>query len=71
MGTFIRIPQGYQDLFGFVAEVGAKSAPNDIEGLSDETGRWMRVQLVGEAMGGVLNAELVSFQCGRLGAHHD
>lgn len=50
VGSFVRIPQGYQDLFGVIAEVGANAAPQPVD--PSETGRWMLVQLVGEAMGG-------------------
>lgn len=52
VGSFVRIPQGYQDLFGIVSEVGAKAALTISEKLS-ETGRWMQIQLVGESIGGV------------------
>ena len=52
VGSFIRIPQGYQDLFGVVSEVGAKAALEDIDQVSGDTGRWMLVQLVGESLGG-------------------
>jgi len=50
VGSFIRIPQGYQDLFGIVSEVGAKAAPTDAaaEFAGD---KWMRVELAGEAIG--------------------
>jgi DNA helicase HerA-like ATPase len=51
VGSFVRIPQGYQDLYGVVCEVGASAAPARIELDSDETGRWMRVELAGEAIG--------------------
>lgn len=47
VGSFVRIPLGYQDLFGVVAEIGAAAAP--IQEL--ETGRWLRVELAGEAIG--------------------
>ncbi len=30
VGSFIRVPQGYQDLFGIVAEVGARAVPESI-----------------------------------------
>ncbi len=51
VGSFVRIPQGYQDLFGIVSEVGATAAPpTATEGIVD-TGRWMRVELAGEAIG--------------------
>lgn len=46
VGGFVRIPQGYQDLFGIVSEVGASG---DSKEPSD--GRWMRVELAGEALG--------------------
>lgn len=52
VGSFVRIPQGYQDLFGVVSQVGAKAAPLPTQELDDDTGRWMEVQLVGEAIGG-------------------
>ena len=52
VGSFVRIPQGYQDLFGVVSEVGATAAPvlSDISGV--DSGRWMTVQLAGETVGG-------------------
>lgn len=51
VGSFIRIPQGYQDLYGIVAEIGAAAAPPSEVGKDIETGRWMRVELAGEAVG--------------------
>lgn len=51
VGSFIRIPQGYQDLFGVISEVGAAAAPQNLSDSDDETGRWLRAQLVGEAVG--------------------
>jgi len=53
VGSFVRIPQGYQDLFGVVSEVGAKAAPQAAEEREADTGRWMQIQLVGESIGGV------------------
>ncbi|HEY1124568.1 MAG TPA: ATP-binding protein [Sphingobium sp.] len=50
VGSFVRIPLGYQDLFGVVAEVGAGAAPPNVEP-DAETGRWMKVELAGEAIG--------------------
>ena len=52
VGSFVRIPQGYQDLFGVVSEVGAKAAPEIAEQIDADTGRWMQIQLVGESIGG-------------------
>ena len=51
VGSFVRIPQGYQDLYGVVSEVGATAAPTTIVDASIDTGRWMRVELAGEAIG--------------------
>lgn len=51
VGSFVRIPQGYQELYGVVSEVGAKAAPENVE-LIDDTGRWVKVELVGEIVGG-------------------
>lgn len=48
VGSFIRVPQGYQDLFGVVSEVGASAAPDEDV---DDPARWMRVELAGEAIG--------------------
>lgn len=52
VGSFVRIPQGYQDLFGVVSEVGATAAPTQLNTLGNDSGRWMTVQLAGETMGG-------------------
>jgi uncharacterized protein len=46
VGGFVRIPQGYQDLFGIVSEVGASA-----DSKAGNGGRWMRVELAGEALG--------------------
>ena len=51
VGSFVRVPQGYQDLFGIVSEVGANAVPESM-GSVDDTGRWMKVELVGEVVGG-------------------
>jgi hypothetical protein len=51
VGSFVRIPLGYQDLFGVVAEVGANAASPQVESEDLDTGRWMRVELAGEAIG--------------------
>ena len=51
VGSFVRVPQGYQDLFGVVSEVGASAAPDNVDLMTD-TGRWMKIELVGEILGG-------------------
>ena len=52
VGSFVRIPQGYQELYGVVSGVGAKAAPQTDVAPEADTGRWMEVQLVGEAISG-------------------
>lgn len=51
VGSFVRIPQGYQDLYGVVCEVGATAAPRTFDAENVDAGRWMRVELAGEAIG--------------------
>ena len=51
VGSFVRVPQGYQDLFGVVSGVGADAVPERMNAI-DDTGRWMKVELVGETVGG-------------------
>ncbi len=52
VGSFVRVPQGYHDLLGVVAATGAQvSRPKDAP--DSNAGRWMKVELVGEALGGV------------------
>ena len=51
VGSFVRVPQGYQDLFGVVSEVGANAVPEHMNAI-DDTGRWMKVELIGETVGG-------------------
>ena len=51
IGSFVRIPVGFSDLYGVVSQVGASAAPTsqttDIG--EDAIGnRWMKVQLIGE-----------------------
>lgn len=49
VGSFVRIPQGYQDLYGIVTEIGAKTASDILDGIAVGE-RWMRVELIGEAV---------------------
>ncbi len=49
VGSFVRIPIGFDNLFGIISQVGASAVP---VARSDEVGisnRWMTVQLIGEA----------------------
>ena len=48
VGSFVRIPLGYVNLYGVVSQVGAGAAPRR-DGESVMYGnRWLRIQLVGE-----------------------
>lgn len=51
VGSFIRIPQGYHDLYGIVVQMGV-SAVAKPEGAIDPGERLITVQLVGELVGG-------------------
>lgn len=51
VGSFVRIPQGYHDLYGIVAEVGENAAPEAAREQNDRGDRWMTIQLVGEIVG--------------------
>ncbi|MEX2553185.1 MAG: ATP-binding protein [Actinomycetota bacterium] len=48
VGSFVRIPLGFQDLFGIVTDVGATASPVQEDAPS---ANWLRVQLVGESIG--------------------
>jgi hypothetical protein len=51
VGSFVRIPQGYNDLYGIVTEVGATAAPLVEKDLPGNQNRWMTIQLLGEIVG--------------------
>lgn len=47
IGSFVRIPIGFDNLFGIVSQVGASATPATL--LDSDTGnRWMTIQLIGE-----------------------
>lgn len=48
VGSFVRIPQGYHDLYGVISEVGAQATPETLVDASYRGESWMTVQLVGE-----------------------
>lgn len=59
VGSFVRIPQGYQDLYGVVSEVGANAAPLTTDKkITSDSGRWMRVELAGESIAGMFERGL-------------
>ncbi|SCZ40649.1 MULTISPECIES: ATP-binding protein [Pseudomonas] len=48
IGSFVRIPIGFSDLFGIVSQVGASAVPESKTNSDAQSNRWMRIQLVGE-----------------------
>lgn len=50
VGSFIRIPQGYNNLFGIISETSETSS-NELELSSAEEKRVIKVELVGESVG--------------------
>lgn len=52
VGSFIRIPLGFTDLFGIVSQVGASAVPESLAATQPHGNRWMTVQLVGEGLQG-------------------
>lgn len=48
VGSFVRIPLGYVNLYGIVSQVGAGAAPPRDGETVPYGNRWLRVQLVGE-----------------------
>lgn len=48
VGSFVRIPQGYHNLYGIIAEVGATATPEALKDDQRQSDRWMTIQLVGE-----------------------
>jgi len=51
VGAFVRIPQGYQDLFAVVSQVGADAVPEALRASEPHGAKWLTVQLVGESIG--------------------
>ena len=50
VGSFVRIPLGFTDLFGIVSQVGASAVPESLAPTQPHGNRWMTVQLVGEGL---------------------
>lgn len=48
IGSFVRIPVGFSDLFGIVSGVGASAAPTERVENGIHGNRWMKIQLIGE-----------------------
>jgi hypothetical protein len=53
VGSFVRIPLGFVDLYGVVSQVGAGAAPESEDDNKRSFGnRWIKVQMVGEGQRG-------------------
>src|SRR5436190_14933233 len=52
IGSFVRIPIGFTDLFGIVSQVGAGAVPEALADVEPFGHRWLKVQLVGEGQRG-------------------
>jgi hypothetical protein len=52
VGSFVRIPLGFVDLYGVVSQVGAGAAPERDEEHRAYGNRWIQVQMVGEGQRG-------------------
>ncbi len=50
IGSFVRIPIGFSNLFGVVSQVGASAIPTSKSGDEDQNSQWMKIQLVGESL---------------------
>lgn len=48
IGSFVKIPIGYIELFGIVTQVGASAVPEKQQSNQPYGNRWLRVQLLGE-----------------------
>ena len=49
IGSLVRIPIGFVDLFGLVSQVGAGAVPEKLIEVQPYGYRWLRIQLIGEA----------------------
>lgn len=54
VGSFVRIPMGFVDLYGVVSQVGAGAAPEREQERQVFGNRWIKVQMVGEGQRGGL-----------------
>lgn len=48
IGSFVKIPIGYIDLFGIITQVGASAVPENQIAFQPYGNRWIRIQLIGE-----------------------
>lgn len=50
IGSFVKIPLGYNYLFGIITQVGASATPDNQQQNLPYGNRWMTIQLVGEGL---------------------
>jgi uncharacterized protein len=48
IGSFVRIPIGFSNLFGIISQVGASAVPESQADNQISGDKWMRIQLIGE-----------------------
>ncbi len=48
VGSFVKIPAGYTNLYGLVTQVGAGAAPIQADGSQAYGNKWLKIELVGE-----------------------
>lgn len=51
VGSFVRIPQGYNNLYGLIAETSESSNVDQIGDAHQTDRRWIKIELVGETIG--------------------
>lgn len=51
VGSFVRIPQGYNNLYGLIAETSESSSVDQIGDTHETDRRWIKIELVGETIG--------------------
>lgn len=51
VGSFVRIPQGYNHLYGLIAETSESSSTSDNHLTLATERRWLKVELIGETIG--------------------
>ena len=49
IGSFIRIPIGFIDLYGIISQVGASAIPETARNFEEISDKWMKIQLIGES----------------------
>lgn len=61
IGAFLRIPLGFNHLYGVCTQVGAAAAPTTTIADAEAGSRWLSLTLFGEALGGVFERGVSQF----------